>query len=514
MKIKTIKLKNFRSYKEEVLINIDDLTVFVGKNDIGKSTVLEALDIFFNEYNKEPIKMDKDDVNKEALKEGNDEIIISVVFEDYPDEITIDATNPTNLKDEYLLNSDDCLEIIKKYKNGGKDKVFIKAKHPTNTRCSDLLLKKQTELRKIIEDNGIECENRNRNAVMRKAIWDSVGEDLELEEIEIDASKEDAKNTWEKLKDYLPLYALFQSDRKNSDGDNEVQDPLKFAVEEILKDASIIEKLKEVAEEVENKLKEVANATLDKLKEMNPDIAESLDPVIPSPETLKWKDVFKSVTISGDEGIPINKRGSGVKRLILLNFFRAQAERRKSEGGLPTIVYGIEEPETSQHTEHQKMLIRSFVELSCLGNTQLLLTTHSPMVVKELGFSNLRLITIDDKHNKSIKAVEAGHLPYPSLNEINYSAFGEITEEYHNELFEHLKAIHAEDVGIKRFDQDYFQAVKGEPNNCPWMTSPNQISIHTHVRNQIHHRADCGVATFEDLSYSIGKMREFIIEEV
>ena len=79
MIIKTVKLKNFRSYKEEVIIDLNNLTVFVGKNDIGKSTVLEALDIFFNE-GKGAIKMDKDDVNKKALSEGDDEIIISIVF--------------------------------------------------------------------------------------------------------------------------------------------------------------------------------------------------------------------------------------------------------------------------------------------------------------------------------------------------------------------------------------------------------------------------------------------------
>ncbi|MEI7510092.1 MAG: AAA family ATPase, partial [Flavobacterium sp.] len=49
MRIKTIKIKNFRSYKDEVEIEFGDLTAFVGKNDIGKSTVLEALDIFFND---------------------------------------------------------------------------------------------------------------------------------------------------------------------------------------------------------------------------------------------------------------------------------------------------------------------------------------------------------------------------------------------------------------------------------------------------------------------------------
>ena len=59
MKIKTIKLTNFRSYKEEITVDFHDLNVFVGKNDIGKSTILEALDIFFNE-NKNVIKIDKD----------------------------------------------------------------------------------------------------------------------------------------------------------------------------------------------------------------------------------------------------------------------------------------------------------------------------------------------------------------------------------------------------------------------------------------------------------------------
>lgn len=49
MKILKVKLENFRSYREETEINLSDLSVFVGKNDIGKSTILEALDVFFNE---------------------------------------------------------------------------------------------------------------------------------------------------------------------------------------------------------------------------------------------------------------------------------------------------------------------------------------------------------------------------------------------------------------------------------------------------------------------------------
>ena len=45
------------------------------------------------------------------------------------------------------------------------------------------------------------------------------------------------------------------------------------------------------------------------------------------------------------ENIPINKRGSGVKRLILFKFFRAEAERRLQESNTTSIIYAIEEPE-------------------------------------------------------------------------------------------------------------------------------------------------------------------------
>lgn len=231
MKLHSIKLKNFRSYKEDTEIRIDNLTVFVGKNDIGKSTILEALDIFFNDgKGNGVVKLDKEDINKSALNDGDKDIYISAIFTDLPDSITIDATNPTTFQNEYLLNSDNRLEIVKKYPNGGSAKVFIKANHPTNLKCSDLLLKKITDYKKIIKDESIECDNLAVNAIMRTAIWNHFAADLQLQEIEIDTSKEDAKNIWERLQTYLPQYSLFQSDRKNSDNDSEVQDPLKKAV--------------------------------------------------------------------------------------------------------------------------------------------------------------------------------------------------------------------------------------------------------------------------------------------
>lgn len=48
MKLRQVILRNFRGYRDEIRIGLDDLTAFIGKNDVGKSTILEALEIFFN----------------------------------------------------------------------------------------------------------------------------------------------------------------------------------------------------------------------------------------------------------------------------------------------------------------------------------------------------------------------------------------------------------------------------------------------------------------------------------
>ncbi len=79
MKIKTIGLQGFRGYSSRIDIDFPNLRVLVGKNDIGKSTILEALDIFFND-GKGSVKLDKEDINKANLAAGNNIIEISVEF--------------------------------------------------------------------------------------------------------------------------------------------------------------------------------------------------------------------------------------------------------------------------------------------------------------------------------------------------------------------------------------------------------------------------------------------------
>lgn len=523
MKLVGFFIENFRGYKSKTSIKFDDLTTFVGRNDIGKSTVLEALDVFFND-GKGLIKLTKDDINIEQFKNGKTDIILTGVFSDIPPKVVIDATNETTLGNEFLLNRDQCLEITKCFKNAQTTaaaiKVSIKAIHPSNENCCDLLSKKQSDLKKQIESLDIDCD-KTRNAIMRSAIWNYYKEDLGLMEQDIDVSGskgDDLKSIWTNLQMYLPYYSLFQSDRKNSDNDNEVQDPLKEAVKQIMSDATLQRELDDVATKVKEKLQEVSDLTLQKIKEMNPDIANSLHPRIPESKDLKWSDVFKSLSISGDEDIPINKRGSGVKRLILLNFFRAEAERRKKESNLSSIIYAIEEPETSQHKEHQIMLIKALKDLAKEEKTQVVLTTHSSEIVKNLQACNLRLL-IKGASQTEVKVVERGCLPYPSLNEANYIAMGDVSEEYHNELYGYLqsKAVDENPDNEKEKDFDNWLFNNGCIKKLQWrrvkngvVQSPYDVTLHTYIRNFIHHPENTHNNKYSDaeLKESIDKMMD------
>lgn len=513
MKLTKLRIKNFRTYKNEVTIDFDNLTAFVGKNDAGKSTILEALDIFFN-AGTGVIKLDKEDINKDRLKNGDDETVISACFSDLPEEVSLDATNKTSLISEFLLNQDNDLEIIKKYKSAGKEKVYIKANHPSHPKCSDLLSKKNVELKKIIEDEEISCENKSVNSIMRKSIWTFFEKDLQLVETEIDVTKgEDVKSIWTKLEGYLPIYSLFQSDRKNSDADDEVQDPLKSDVEQILSSDSVKKNLEAISSQVKSKLKEVADGTLKKLEKINSSLAKTLSPKIP--ERLDWKKVFGGISIVSNDEIPINKRGSGVKRLILLSFFQSEADKKKDDNCNRGIIYAIEEPETSQHFEHQQILINSLKRLAQNKNTQIIITTHSAAIVKSLGFDNIRLVCPNpETDGKEIKRIGQTILPTLSLNEVNYLAFGKATFEYHQELYAYLYGYLNASSQLdfnKKLINDY-----GVKTLKVWMkkgTEPQDATLPYYIRNKIDHpeAPNNSDFTFSELKQSIEIMKDICL---
>ena len=507
MKIKKLKLKNFRCFHDEVEINFDNFTAFVGKNDVGKSSLLEALDIFFNDSSAIS-KLEQEDLNVDArdCEEKDNEISITVCFSDLPKIITIDQTN-IRIYTKCLLNIDGELEILKKYKISNSSTTTSIQPRIFLCNCYPIVW------------------DYTKGAPVPRIHKDYINKSLQYNKvIEIKSVKTEPKPfgnlepIWKTLQIYMPLYSLFQADRKNTDSDSEVQDPLKEAVKEILSDNNLQQKLNEVAATVEAKLKDVANRTLAKLRKMDPTIAKTLKPVIPPVNTLKWQDIFRNVSIASDENIPVNKHGSGIKRLILLSFFRAEVERRQHETNLPNVIYAIEEPEISQYYENQKKLIDALTQLAETAGVQVIITTHSPTVVKNLNFTNIRVVSKDNEGARKVINTPPQILPYPSLNEVNYIAFSEISEGYHDELYSY---INEQENWIKQYNST--QKKKGNKKNYikeyidketqeKKTLSPKGLSLSEYIRHRIHHPENKHNNRFTDteLRTSIEEMRKFI----
>lgn len=316
MRLVQVKIFNFRGYSEETSIDLDPLTILIGKNDAGKSTVLDALDAFFNDT-----QLEQGDC---CVHTESTELRVTCVFDELPAELVLDEQHPTTLASEYLLRVDGKLEIVKKY---------------------------------------------NCTAAKAKVA----------------------------LQTHLPVYALFKSDRTSTDQDAEAQDPLRSAIKETIRRREA--DLNNIVEEIKQELGRVADRTVEKIREMSPTLAAQLEPTV---RNKGWDTLF-SVSLTGESEIPLNKRGSGTRRLVLINFFRARAED-ESIGRQTGVIYAMEEPETSQHPDHQMMLLEAFEDLVEQRGCQVLLTTHNPALARRVDRSLLRLIEKQD----GVPIVESG----------------------------------------------------------------------------------------------------------
>lgn len=388
MKLKEVKLQNFRGYKNEVSVSFDDLTVLIGRNDAGKSSILDALNIFFNDAD-----IEKEDA---CVQGGSTEVRISCVFSELPPQIVLDEQHPTSLEKEHLVREDGLFEVCRVFNcntaKGKQTRIFARAHHPTADGCGDLMSLKIAPLKARANERGVNLEavNQTIKTDLRQAIWTQT-ENLALAPSEIDLSAEVGKTVWEQIQLNLPVFALFKSDRASTDQDEEAQDPMKAAIKEVVKGYQ--GELNGLIDKVNTELKSLADKTVAKIQEMSPTLANSLKPQVKS---KPWDSLF-SVTLSGDDGISINKRGSGTRRLVLLNFFRAKAEESASARSTGAI-YAIEEPETSQHPNHQLMLLDAFQELTERGLAQVILTTHTPTLARKVNRNFLRLVLQNAGH--------------------------------------------------------------------------------------------------------------------
>ncbi|KRM84069.1 hypothetical protein FC35_GL000014 [Limosilactobacillus coleohominis DSM 14060] len=391
MKLVRFQINNFRGY-ENAELNVGSFSTIVGKNDAGKSALLEALNIFFNKK----LKLSPFDFNVNN-QEGS--VVFTGIFKDLPKRISLETID-TNFEDERLLNKNNELELIVEFdKENSKRKEYLVSYLPKDKKFDNIHAKKITslrnEFRNLISDNDVDAR---KSSSIRKVAFDAYDGEWKEKLVNLNSPKEDMKSIVEVIHKYLPVFQIFKSDRDNSDKDSEVQDPVKAIINTALANKNIADSLDQVQEAVNSAIEIGIADTKKKMNEVSPNIADSIN--IES-EQLKWDKVF-NFKVFTKNNIPLENRGSGFRRLMLLSFFRSEAQKEINSQSRD-IIYAFEEPETAQHPNNQTKIVETFLDISKKDNVQIMITTHSPSIAMKVPTKYTSLVYKDDNDNSCIE---------------------------------------------------------------------------------------------------------------
>lgn len=397
MKLNRVIIKGFRSYGAKTEIDISRLTAFIGENDVGKTSVLEALDAFFNRT-----------IEPQDFNNRKKTISVGCIFSDVPKRIFLKKRLHMSLKKEKILNVDGNLEIYKEWTKIGNDvsldRVYVRTYTPTKGDLRDLIRKNKRELVGIMKKNGIPVRTRE-TTVMRRLIYDHFENNntsnSAFQNVDVDVFGRgsrlrfppDMLTMYRSLtQQYFPLYTLFKAEQIHEKRETEINSALEIFLKSELRKFN--KDLSYIQSKIIESVSERTRHALDRIKEDYPSVLLNIHPSYDDPD---WSKAFSLEELQSDDDIPFGKRGSGLRRIAMLAFFQDEANRKRQdrdkidERHEVPVIYAIEEPEISQHPNLLRNVIKVLKDLSDAGD-QVILTTHIPDIMKLLPENSIRFI--------------------------------------------------------------------------------------------------------------------------
>jgi len=386
MYISKIEIENYRGIKEKEEINLSKFTSIIGKNDSGKSIILNAIASFLDIKNYPIVENDFNDLNNP--------INIRITFYDeYMQEILLKHFKSKLKKDVGLndfiesISFNNKLTIIKQINTAGKkftyERIIIRDFEEND--FSLLYAKSEQELLELIKKYKIyiPVEGKGKNSKIEKIKYikkHCIDRGFKIIERKVEDSY--------KILSLLPSVELFEADyglRVDTSFKTQTVSEIMDLFDNKNKDFLKIE------EEITNEMNKEAQSIQKYMNEYAPIKKVSLEP------NITWKDAIKSVNVNfqfenDDKMIPMTHKGTGYRRLFMVARFRYLAEKQKGNN----IIYLIEEPETFLHPGLQNDLLNALLEIS--ENNQVIITTHSPVFA---GATNIDAIVLCKKEEQS-----------------------------------------------------------------------------------------------------------------
>lgn len=404
MKIKSIRIENFRSFQDE-LIALNRYSCFVGPNGAGKSTVLAALNVFFQE------------------KASSATDITKLIDEDYFAHNTGTPIRVTVTFDELTASAQEQLGAYVR-----QNELVVTAEAIFNQEASF------GQVRHFGQRFGMttfrpyfEAMKSGTSAAELTAIFDGLRQ--QFADLPNPRSKDDKADALRQYESSHPeLCALIPSEDTfyGINGAGKLAPFVQWVYVPAVKDAGeegleskntalgkLIARAVRTRTNFDAELEALKAETLERYQELLDrnqasltDISQALQRRLESwahPNVrlgMEWlSDPAKSVALqppiagikTGDGEFlgSLTRMGHGLQRSYLLALLQELANSEAADA--PTLILGCEEPELYQHPPQARYLADVFADLAT-GNNQILVTTHSPLFISGDGFENTRVV--------------------------------------------------------------------------------------------------------------------------
>jgi putative ATP-dependent endonuclease of the OLD family len=423
MKIKKNEVENFRLLKNFSMDLEDNLSLVIGKNNVGKTSILSVLDKFLNEKSKfsyDDLNIDfKNDLEnlitlEDAIEEFSPKGIKLKLFIEYNEQDDLSNVSrilmdldPNNNKIilgfEYILTYTKFLELRADYKAfDKKEKQKVQEGKKTKVREVNEFLKQELgkyfNTQKLSFEYNITTQKVNEsNYINLDADKISIKDIISFKHIPArrDVTNKDKDNTLSGQTS--TLY------KKNEDSEEKA-----VATEEFIDQLSETDiKLSDIYSGLfEGVVKNVNLFGGIKLNETSIEIIS----------TLQHRNLLEgntTVVYTHDTNkLPEQYNGLGYMNLISMIFeieiLRQEFKRKKDEKPADINLLIIEEPEAHTHPQMQYVFIKNIKKLLAEGikrddgitkPLQYIITTHSSHIVADSDFDDIKYLKAENKNN-------------------------------------------------------------------------------------------------------------------
>lgn len=380
MQLYSIILRNFKCYENSGEIPFYDLTIFIGENDAGKSTILDAIEFL----------LDNKNVQIENFRDGCDELEIIAKFK---------SSNPPDEIKRFFING--VLEIKKKISKTSPLKVELLLERFTDKALNEYEGMNVEDLKNLLDKLTLSSKSNQED---RKA---SV-------KLYIDSNPELPKAAdwveikWNQISNFLPIFQRYSSSEYGNP-ESAVKKTLEIAYRSAFYETNT--EGTEVLKSNFNTLK--SSITTDLNNKLETQLLSHIKRYKPEIQSLSGSydiDFARGLSFSGLNFVDTSGRvkslhqiGEGSKKKIFLSILEWDAEINLSTSSHRQIIRGYDEPDANLHYDAQRKMfyvLRDLVK-SPTSNIQSIICTHSLAMIDRAAAQSINHVKRDEITEKS-----------------------------------------------------------------------------------------------------------------